>query len=351
MVDVKYSIIVAVYNVEKYIDKCLKSLLHQDFEQYEVIVVDDGSNDNTFEIVSQYKTNDRLKIIRQVNKGTARARIEGVIHASGEYVLFVDGDDYIKNTSISLIDSYVESTDADIYQYGYIRDYGIYRNNVGVPNGQFEDVVNDESIVKAFFGGGNEKISVHVTSKVYKIELLRGIIDAIDEHIVYGEDVYINLMVFFEGGVKSICSVDNSWYYYRQGVGAMSKLNLSLLSRYQQIRTIQSDVIKKYELSSVYTDMMHTESMNILRHHSAMTISSLSYSVFVEMLAAQLNTAFLRDAIHYFGNRNENQKHIDYLIRKDYLMYYECCKQYFRELGIISRIKYALIKKILYFSR
>ena len=88
----KFSIIVPVYNVEKYIGKCLDSIMNQTFKDYEVIVVNDGTKDKSMDIVKKYD----VKVINQENSGLSAARNTGVSKATGEYLLFIDSDDYIE---------------------------------------------------------------------------------------------------------------------------------------------------------------------------------------------------------------------------------------------------------------
>ena len=85
----KFSIIIPVYNVEKYIDGCLKSVMNQTFKDYEVIVVNDGTKDNSMDIVKKYD----VKVIEQKNQGLSAARNTGVKHAKGDYLIFLDSDD------------------------------------------------------------------------------------------------------------------------------------------------------------------------------------------------------------------------------------------------------------------
>ena len=88
----KFSIIVPVYNTEKYLKRCLDSIKSQSFKDYEVIIVNDGSTDNSSDIISKYP----YKIINQENLGLSRARNNGVKEASGDYLIFLDSDDYIE---------------------------------------------------------------------------------------------------------------------------------------------------------------------------------------------------------------------------------------------------------------
>lgn len=91
----RFSIVVAAYNAEKYIDECISSLLTQDFEDYEVIFIDDGSNDRTLEFVQKHFKSSKLKIYSQKNTGVGPARMAGMHRSTGEYILFFDADDVL----------------------------------------------------------------------------------------------------------------------------------------------------------------------------------------------------------------------------------------------------------------
>lgn len=93
-----FSIIIPVYNVEQYLDKCLKSISKQTFLDFECIIVDDGSPDNSNAIIDKYVNKDqRFKVIHQKNMGLSAARNTGLDAAKGDYIAFVDSDDYIAN--------------------------------------------------------------------------------------------------------------------------------------------------------------------------------------------------------------------------------------------------------------
>lgn len=93
---VKYSFIVPVYNTSNYLKKCIDSLVNQTYKSFEIIIVNDGSTDNSLDIINGYKeSNKNIKIINQKNGGLSNARNNGVKKASGEYIIFVDSDDYV----------------------------------------------------------------------------------------------------------------------------------------------------------------------------------------------------------------------------------------------------------------
>lgn len=99
----KLSIIVPMYNVEQYIEKCLKSLLNQDLsrDDYEILIINDGSKDRSKHIVNEYmKNNKNIRMINQKNGGQSKARNTGIDNAKGEYLFFVDSDDYIEDYTL-----------------------------------------------------------------------------------------------------------------------------------------------------------------------------------------------------------------------------------------------------------
>lgn len=115
MRDKLISIIVPVYNVEKYIDKCLKSLTMQTYKNIEILVVDDGTKDDSIKIVKEFEVIDnRVKILSKANGGLSDARNFGLNHASGEYIFFVDSDDWIEVTACEMLVKEMESLQADI---------------------------------------------------------------------------------------------------------------------------------------------------------------------------------------------------------------------------------------------
>lgn len=112
---VRFSIIVPVYNVEKYLGRCLDSICSQSFTDIEIIVIDDGSNDNSREIYESYAQRDqRIIVIRQENQGLSAARNTGLSHASGEYIIFVDSDDYIDIDACKRFSAIIENAAPEI---------------------------------------------------------------------------------------------------------------------------------------------------------------------------------------------------------------------------------------------
>jgi len=115
---VKYSIIVPVYNVEQYLEKCLDSILKQSFEDFEVIVVNDGTKDNSQDIIDKFAKKDkRIKSFKKKNEGIATTRNYGIKKASGEYFIFVDSDDDINEDLLLEVDKVVERDHPEVVRF------------------------------------------------------------------------------------------------------------------------------------------------------------------------------------------------------------------------------------------
>ena len=116
------SVIVPVYNVEPYLDRCVRSILAQSYADWELILVDDGSPDRCPEMCDAYATKDkRIKVVHKSNGGLSDARNHGLNVATGDYVLFVDSDDYIHPEMLRTMSLLGAQEDADIVQCSYIR--------------------------------------------------------------------------------------------------------------------------------------------------------------------------------------------------------------------------------------
>lgn len=115
MESMKVSLCVAAYNVEKYIERCIQSILNQSYENIEIILVDDGSKDSSGSILDKFGVIDsRIKVIHQENQGLSVCRNTGLSHATGDYVVFVDGDDYLADDFVEYMLQIEAQTNADI---------------------------------------------------------------------------------------------------------------------------------------------------------------------------------------------------------------------------------------------
>lgn len=115
------SVIVPVYNVEKYLDECIKSIMEQSYTNLEILLIDDGSSDNSINICNRYSLIDnRIRVISQKNGGASKARNRGIRESCGEYIIFIDSDDYWDDLdALKVMIGNMSESGADILQFGY----------------------------------------------------------------------------------------------------------------------------------------------------------------------------------------------------------------------------------------
>lgn len=177
MNDPKISVIVPVYNVEPYISKCLASLINQDFEDFEIIIVDDGSQDMTLEICKEFLfKNRRIKLFHQENKGVSAARNMGLSLSNAEYISFVDGDDYVDSSFLSSLYYAIKRTEnCDLSMCYFEKRYynGEKIKDISRPTFMIEKVMNEDSFWNTPFG--MKGISNVMTNKLIRRSLFDGL--------------------------------------------------------------------------------------------------------------------------------------------------------------------------------
>ena len=212
----KVSIIVPVYNVERYLARCLDSCINQTFTDIEIICVNDGSTDRSLEILEAYARMDsRVKIITKENGGLSSARNTGVEVAQGEYILYVDSDDYVSSTLVENVYNNAQSNNSDVV----IFDYYWLRPNVAERRALTIEPFGNKYVDSTFNADNidfNDYKFVPVTAwvKLYKTDLLKdnGII--FDEGLIY-EDISYWSKVFVNA--KRISYLNEPLYAYMVG--------------------------------------------------------------------------------------------------------------------------------------
>lgn len=134
------SVIVPVYKVpERFLTKCIESVINQTFSDIEILLIDDGSPDNSGEICDRYaKKDNRIKVIHQENKGLCGARNSGILNATGDWIMFLDGDDWIEESLCEILYNSIEEN-IDVICTGYVKDYGNNKVIVNEYSNFFED--------------------------------------------------------------------------------------------------------------------------------------------------------------------------------------------------------------------
>ena len=241
MDNIKVSVIVPVFNQEKYISRCLDSITGQDFDGFEVIVIDDGSTDNSFRIISDKLEGCGIphKIIRQENRGVSYSRNVGISKAKGDYIAFVDGDDYISKNHLSQL--YNGKTDFSLTQL-VKKD----KSNLSNPHYYPEDEMHAEDFIALEL---QMKIPFSFVQLLYKRDLIAGNDLKFSADFIYGEDTEFALKALSYG--ESIKISNEITYFYIQHEN--SSLSTSKLKRFEFITALEdlADFYRKNNMDNL----------------------------------------------------------------------------------------------------
>lgn len=215
------SIIVPVFKVERYINNCIDSILAQTYKNFELILIDDGSPDNCPKICDDYAVKDtRVRVIHQQNSGQVKARKEGLKIAQGEYIGFVDSDDWIEGDMFEIMCKHAITDEADIVichaLFEYERETLKYKEKT--PPGLYfkEDLIQNMYPTMLYNGhcGGRNILSAF-WNKIYRKKLLKNNFYEVDERFQMGEDTACVYACLLEAKVVRILE-DEYLYHYRQ---------------------------------------------------------------------------------------------------------------------------------------
>lgn len=170
----KISVIVPIYNVEKYLQRCIESIVYQSYSNLEIILVDDGSVDSCPEICDRYKICDsRIKVIHKENGGLSSARNAGISVATGKYISFVDSDDWIHVDAMKYLLELLKKYNAD---FSMAENARVHNRNEMVSNNAYEETVfTKEDFIKKILKYGTQENVQYAWAKLYKKELFSNI--------------------------------------------------------------------------------------------------------------------------------------------------------------------------------
>lgn len=262
MKDYDISIIVPIYNVEKYIKKCVTTLLEQDYNNIEYIFVNDCTPDSSIKIlkdtIEKYPNRkDDIKIINNIkNSGSSLTRKYGLDASNGKYILFVDSDDWVDKDMVSSLISEARKSYADIVCFDYIKKF------------------NKKSVVKSFFYTKNHpksnlnfvkailshEISVSMCDKLVKRELYENVEFP---HFSHCEDSFVNLQLFYEA--KKITHIAKPFYHYRTNLNSLSNSFSNNKKALEDFANFSKSVRKFLIEKDLFNDYFQSFLPNILK--------------------------------------------------------------------------------------
>lgn len=205
MQQLKISVIVPVYNVEKYLKQCLDSIVNQTYKNLEIIIVNDGTKDNSMKIVEEYLQDKRIKVINKENGGLSSARNIGIKEATGDYISFIDSDDYISLNMYEDLVKNINGEDIIIFNYSRLDDKTkkIVKNKY-IKNNKM--IILDKKLNYLY-----SRIELVCWNKIYKATFIKE--KKINFLEIVNEDVFWNIEVFYSA--ESVKILNQDYYYYR----------------------------------------------------------------------------------------------------------------------------------------
>jgi glycosyltransferase involved in cell wall biosynthesis len=259
------SIIIPIYNVEKYLKQCLDSVINQTYSNLEIILVNDGSTDSSGEICEQYKKSDkRIRVIHKKNGGLSSARNEGIRQSSGEWIGFIDSDDYVDLRMYEILWKLARKNEADIAM-SYIRSFNSYKIEPCMDTDEITTFNGNELIETYVLGNHSCNIAISVCDRLYKRDLVR---DVCFLHGKLHEDVLYTMEVFCK--CKKAVYINHAYYFYRterEGSITFRPYEFKNLTDLFEITTQTIHYLntnRKIELANIYAAKKYIEYGDIL---------------------------------------------------------------------------------------
>lgn len=256
----KMSIIIPVYNVEKYLKQCLDSVVNQNFDNYEIICVNDGSTDNSLDILKEYhKKYDNFKIINSTNKGLGAARNLGITKASGDYVFFIDSDDWIEDNALSILYEKIEEQNLDMLFF-QIKNYEDNSGRFYTDKIYDLDCLIDLNLDNKIFTHEKTKnvlfeIPVVAYSKIYKRSLIE------KNNIIFKENYYFEDHDFFYNFYFKAKKVGFLKQYILNRRRRVDSITGSFNEKQMDIIKVSDDIIEIFKENKLY-DLYKKELIN-----------------------------------------------------------------------------------------
>lgn len=304
MKDELLSVIVPVYNGEKYLKKCIESIINQTYKNLEIIIVNDGSKDNTFKICCELEKKDaRIKIINQENMGVSRSRNNAIVQSTGKYITFVDSDDYLEDDAYFKCLSLIKKYNLDMIRYCYK-----FINNKSIKKYEFR-TITDEVIKKSEY---KEKVFKNLLlcedfSNIWNVIFKRNILENIkfNNSIKFGEDLLYSYKTILNSENMMILSEPLYNYVYNEQ-GASKTIDVEFcLKRLNDEITVDSEVCKMFCNYINLETCANFRIENCFKFNLKQIAYKLSYKEYIEYInkVLKLNTKYI-DKKYINKNRN-----------------------------------------------
>ncbi|MDR6878659.1 glycosyltransferase [Bacillus sp. 3255] len=302
---VKVSVIVPVYNAEKYLIPCLDSLLSQTLQECEFIFINDGSRDLSGKIIEDYtKKDSRIKLLHQENQGVSMARNKGLLSAVGDYVGFVDADDYIEKDMFATLYRAVLEEDIDVVISNFESEIDGRKVKTEYPFPVQTRLDRDyiEREILCFFLKSDQLNTA--CNKLYKRKLIQEFAVAFPEKVALGEDGMFN-MIYFSRAASAIY-IDYSGYHYREVMGSATR-NIREKDYFKRAIEVYSrttpSALEKYIDTNKSKQLKSIKLIHSVMSYIYIYLTSskeLSFSNRLRYVNNMINNPNVREALPYF---------------------------------------------------
>lgn len=236
----KFSIIIPCYNIEKYISKTLESVFNQTFKDFEIILINDGSNDKTGEILDSYSNKDnRIRVIHKENEGVSEARNIGIRNAIGEYIYFLDGDDLIENTLLERANEVFKNNKIEIFSFGFNMVYEDGKIKRRYSEEEYNNqIINSKEFLSLFF---NKKVGQHICSFIVKKDIIKNKI-FFTKGLERGEDLEFQIKMLLENVNLFYDKTPFFKYVSREGSVVQSKVKLNIFKFLEVLEKFRKEI-------------------------------------------------------------------------------------------------------------
>lgn len=239
------SIIIPVYNIEDYIGECIESCLSQSYSSFEVIIVDDGSTDRSGDICEEYaKRDDRIRVLHQNNQGLSAARNNGLNMARGEYIVFVDGDDFVSPKLLQDALKALKASDSDIvfFQYRLWSEIEVSSDNYGI-DGNEKKIMSNEKCLELLLQHKLIDAVWHGLYSRYTIGDIKFPVGRINEDVYWKYKIIQN--------AEKILIIPEGLYYYRVRSGSIMQSTFS----WKHLDALNGSYLRALEIAKSYPDL------------------------------------------------------------------------------------------------
>lgn len=305
---IRVSVIVPVYNVEEYIEKCIDSILSQTYNNYELILLNDGSTDRTFSILLKYESNPCVTIVNKKNTGQADTRYQGLLMASGDYIYFVDSDDFIESDTLEKLVKIVEERDADVV-FGRYRlvdeQYNILREQKKYSVDILSDTIN---IVRDAILVNNFKASLWLKLIRKSILVESYVAEIRDIHL--NEDIFLSILIALH--CRNVSFIDDVIYNVLQRSNSITRnLKPELITENEKIFYYLSIYLKKSGLWELCSQEYYNGYIKTILY--ALSVAAIRSSSFFEYLSFY---NLLRKDSLYYGLKVHNKTSVLSIINR-----------------------------------